>query len=358
MSARTISTAILLAVATVLSSGPAAAQKTGGTLRLFNPTNPPSASIHEEPTVAAVAPFMAVFNNLVLFDQTKPLNSMDTIVPDLAESWAWDASRTRLTFKLRQGVKWHDGKPFTAKDVQCTWQRLIGEEYFRKNPRRVWYTNLKEVTVDGEHQATFYLSKPQPALLALLASGMGPVYPCHREAKDMRLNPVGTGPFKFVEFKSNDSIKLARNPEYWKPGRPYLDAIEWRIVSSLATRTMAFVAGEIDFTFPGDASPPVAKQIIAQAPNAICKLVAGNVTTNLLVNRGAAPFSDLKIRRAMMLALDRQGFNDIFHEGKALISGAMLPAPYGNWGMPPEVLNALPGYSGDLAALRLLATAR
>src|SRR5215475_8162504 len=350
MSARTINTTVLLAVATVLSGGPAAAQKTGGTLRLFNPTNPPSASIHEEPTVAAVAPYMGVFNNLVLFDQTKPLDSMDTVVPDLAESWAWDASRTRLTFKLRQGVKWHDGKPFTAKDVQCTWQRLMGEEYFRKNPRRIWYANLKEVTVDDEHQATFHLSKPQPALLALLASGMGPVYPCHREAKDMRLNPVGTGPFKFVECKSNDSIQFVRNPEYWKAGRPLLDAIEWRIVSSLATRTMAFVAGEIDFTFPGDASPPVAKQIIAQAPKTICALTAGNVTTNLLVNRGAAPFSDLKMRRAMMLALDRQGFNDIFHEGKALISGAMLPAPYGNWGMPPQVLNALPGYSGDLAA--------
>jgi peptide/nickel transport system substrate-binding protein len=209
MSGRTVTAAVLLAVAAALSGGPAAAQKSGGTLRLYNPTNPPSASIHEESTVTTVSPFMAVFNNLVLFDQTKPLNSMDSIVPDLAESWAWDASRTRLTFKLRQGVKWHDGKPFTAKDVQCTWQRLIGEEYFRKNPRRVWYANLKEVTVDGEHQATFHLSKPQPALLALLASGMGPVYPCHKEAKDMRLNPVGTGPFKFVEFKSNDSIKLS-----------------------------------------------------------------------------------------------------------------------------------------------------
>jgi peptide/nickel transport system substrate-binding protein len=178
---------------------------------------------------------------------------------------------------------------------------------------------------------------------------MGPVYPCHVAAKDMRLNPVGTGPFKFVEFKSHNSIKLVRNPDYWKPGRPYLDAIEWRIVSSLATRTLAFVAGEIDFTFPGDASPPVAKQIILQAPEAICELAAG-ATTNLLVNRDAAPFSDPKIRRAMMLALDRQGFNDIIHEGKALISGVMLPAPYGSWGMPPEVLKTLAGYGGELAA--------
>src|SRR5262249_45620511 len=124
----------------------------------------------------------------------------------------------------------------------------------------------------------------------------------------------------------------------------------WSMVSSFAPRTMAFVAGEIDFTFPGDASPPVAKQIIAQAPKTICALTAGNVTTNLLVNREGAPVSDPKIRQAMMLALDRQGFNDIFPQGKALISSAMLPPPYGNWGMSPEILNALPGYSGDLAA--------
>ena len=71
---------------------------------------------------------MALFNNLVLFDQTKPLNSLETIVPDLAASWSWDASKTKLTFKLREGVKWHDGKPFTAKDVQCTWHALIGKD--------------------------------------------------------------------------------------------------------------------------------------------------------------------------------------------------------------------------------------
>ena len=311
MNLRTSSAATLLLVGTALAIGPAAAQKSGGTLRLYNSTNPPSASIHEESTISVIAPYMAVFNNLALFDQGKPRNSIDTIVPDLAESWEWDASRTKLTFKLRQGVKWHDGKPFTAKDVQCTWQRLLGEDYFRKNPRRLWYANLRDVTVDSEHQATFHLSKPQPALIALLASGMAPVYPCHLDAKDMRLKPVGTGPFKFVEFKSNDSIKLVRNPDYWKPGRPYLDAIEWRIVSSLATRVLAFVAGEFDMIFPGDGPPAVARQIALQAPKAICVLSPGNVTTNLLVNRDAAPFSDLKIRQAMMLALDRQGFNDI-----------------------------------------------
>ena len=97
---------------------PAAAQKSGGTLRIYNTTQPPSASIHEESTIATNMPFMAIFNNLVLFDHTKPRNGFDTIVPELAESWAWDTSGTRLTLKLRQGVSWHDGKPLTGKDVQ------------------------------------------------------------------------------------------------------------------------------------------------------------------------------------------------------------------------------------------------
>src|SRR5687767_6925304 len=82
---------------------PAAAQKQGGTLRIYHRDNPPSASLHEESTISAIQPFMALFNNLVLFDQAKPLNSLETIVPDLASSWSWDESKTKLTFKLREG---------------------------------------------------------------------------------------------------------------------------------------------------------------------------------------------------------------------------------------------------------------
>ena len=115
-------------VAVCLAAVPALAQKQGGTLRIYHRDNLPSGSIHEEATISTVQPFMGVFNNLVIYDQHKRLNAPDTIVPDLAESWAWDASKTKLTFKLRQGVKWHDGKPFSAKDVQCTWNKLTGKD--------------------------------------------------------------------------------------------------------------------------------------------------------------------------------------------------------------------------------------
>jgi peptide/nickel transport system substrate-binding protein len=88
-----------------------------------------------------------------MFDQSKTVESLDTIVPDLATSWSWDSTKTKLTFQLNKGVKWHDGKPFTAKDVQCTWDLLQGKSKakLRKNPRKIWYWNLKETKVDNDH---------------------------------------------------------------------------------------------------------------------------------------------------------------------------------------------------------------
>ena len=112
---------LLVAVA----AEPASAQKAGGILKMFSPDSPASMSIHEEATFVAEGPMMGVFNNLVMFDQHTPQNSLDSIVPDLATGWSWNEEGTELTLPLRQGVKWHDAKPFTVKDVQCTWDLLL-----------------------------------------------------------------------------------------------------------------------------------------------------------------------------------------------------------------------------------------
>jgi len=120
----------------------------------------------------------------------------------------------------------------------------------RVNPRKSWYRNLAEVTVDGDNEVTFHLQRPQPSLLALLASGASPVYPYHVSPAQMRQHPIGTGPFKFVEFKPNESIKVTRNPDYWKPGHPYLDGIEYSVIPNPATQMLAFAADKFDMTFP------------------------------------------------------------------------------------------------------------
>jgi ABC-type oligopeptide transport system substrate-binding subunit len=117
----------------------------------------------------------------------------------------------------------------------------------------------------------------------------------------MRTKPVGTGPFKFVEFKANESIKLVRNPDYWKKGLPHLDGIEFTIIPNRSTAILGFIAGKFDMTFPTEVSIPLLRDVKAQAPNAVCVVEPVNVSTNIIVNSSAPPFDNLDIRRAMAL---------------------------------------------------------
>src|SRR5437588_7956686 len=223
--------ASLLLVALCFVSG-AAAQQSGGTLKIGHFDSPASMSMLEESTQAVNRPMSGVFNNLVIFKQDEPQNTPESIVPELATEWRWSEDGTELTFPLHQGVKWHDGKPFTAADVKCTLDLLQGKaaEKLRINPRKSWFDNVSELSANGEYKVTLHLRRPQPSMLSMLATGWTPIYPCHVSPAQMRQHPIGTGPFKSVEFKPNQSITVTRNPDYWKPGRPYLDGIEYKII--------------------------------------------------------------------------------------------------------------------------------
>lgn len=351
---------VAAAVAATAVSAPALAQKSGGILKMIHRDNAPSGSIHEEATNSVVEPFMGVFNNLVVYDQQKPINSNETIVPDLATSWSWDDSKTKITFKLHDGVKWHDGKPFSSEDVKCTFDMLLGKAKarFRKNPRQVWYHNLQEVTVNGPAEVTLHLQKPQPSLLNLLASGYTPIYPCHVDPQTMRTAPIGTGPFKFVEWKRNETMRFVKNPDYFKKGKPYLDGINWTIIPSVSTRMLAFEAGEQDVTFASDVTIPLLKEVKSKSPKAVCDLHPTNVSTNLIVNSEKPPFDNPKVRQAMDMAIDRDAFIAILSEGKYDKAGAMLPAPEGLWGFTKEQLAGIPGYGSGAEVEKARADAR
>jgi peptide/nickel transport system substrate-binding protein len=100
----------------------------------------------------------------------------------------------------------------------------------------------------------------------LLASGYSPIYPCHVSGRDMRTHPIGTGPFRFTEYKPNQSIKVTRNPDYWRPGRPYLDGIEYTMIANHSTAILAFATGKFDMTSPYDVTVPLLKDVKSQAP--------------------------------------------------------------------------------------------
>src|SRR5258708_7538618 len=120
----TAAAGLLIAIS---ASDTAGAQTRGGLLRVAHRDSPASMSSLEEVTISTVAPMMAVFNNLVIFDQHVPQNTLRSIVPDLATAWLWNEEGTELTFRLREGLRWHDGPPFTPKAVQCTSDLPLGQ---------------------------------------------------------------------------------------------------------------------------------------------------------------------------------------------------------------------------------------
>jgi len=349
--------AISTVLALLLATGPiapAAAQKSGGILKVYFFDSPATMSIHEESTIAGEGPMMGVFNNLVMYDQSVPQSGMKSIVPDLAREWSWDEAGTSLTFKLRHGIQWHDGWLFTASDVECTFNLLTGRarDKLRSNPRGSWYGNINYLHASSDYEVTIHLNHPQPSLLMLLASGLSPIYPCHVPTAQMRTKPVGTGPFKLDSFKQFDRIRLVRNPDYFKPDKPRLDGLEFHIVSSPSTALLSFVAGRFDMTFPWEVTIAQLRDVRRQAPRAVCETTSLNNNTNMLVNRDAPPFDKPDIRRALALALDRRVFIAASNDGDGQIGGAMQPPNDGMWGLPADRLAAVPGYGPDVVKNR------
>ena len=190
---------------------------------------------------------------------------------------------------------------------------------------------------------TFQLKRPQPAFLALLASGFTPIYPCHVSPAEMRQHPIGTGPFKFVEFKPNEYIKVTRNPDYWKKDRPYLDGIEYQIIKNVATGALAFVSGKVDMTSWYFLQVPMLNDINKQIGQELCRMAPTNVLRSVIINREAAPFDKPEVRRAIALTLDRKAFIDTLTQGKGIVGGALLSPPFGVWGMPSEMMRDAAG---------------
>jgi peptide/nickel transport system substrate-binding protein len=184
---RPLRSLVLLAIgiALVLLGAPATAQtpKYGGVLVTSPLSATPSFSPHEESTIATVQQASPCFNNLIYYDPAKKQESVDTIVPELADRWAWQDNHRNLVFFLRKGVKWHDGRPFTSEDVKYTFDAVRGapdaKAKLKVNPRKLWYENVEAIEAPDPTTVVFRLKRPQPSLLLMLASGYSPIYPAH-----------------------------------------------------------------------------------------------------------------------------------------------------------------------------------
>jgi peptide/nickel transport system substrate-binding protein len=360
--------AVLLAVV-AWAGAPAWAQgakpKRGGVLNSVLTEDPPGLIIHESATVSNTWPMMPCYSNLVLFDPLKPLESVDTVIPELAERWSWQDNYRNLVFFLRKSVKWHDGKPFTAADVKYTFdvarEAPDAPAKFRLSARKEWWANIDTIEIPEPHTVVFRLKRPQPSLLLMLASGYSPVYPAHVPLNELRQRCVGTGPFRQKEYLRGQLVELERNPDYFVPGRPYLDGIRYTIIRERGTRLAALQAGRIDAFVPLDMTKAMADTAKAGAPGLMITEIGQNGSDNVLLNHKRAPFDNPVVRRAVNFALDRRSYVKSVRQDGAVIGAALMPKPLGFWGLGEADLRNMAGYrdpARDKAeAKRLLAEA-
>ena len=243
---------------------------------------------------------------------------MDTIVGDLAEKWSWQDNYRNLVFFLRKDVKWHDGKPFTSKDVKFTFDMLReapdAPAKLRINPRKDWYANVEAVEAPDPRTVVFRLKRPQPSLLLMLASGYSPIYAAHVPPAQYRTTCVGTGPFKLKEWRKGEFVEYVQNPDYFIKDRPYLDGIKYVVIVERGTRFGRAPGGSARRRL-SRARPRRRRWSSSRRP---CRRWSStrsrqNVTDNIIMNTKKPPFDNPKVRLAVSYAIDRRGA----HQGLA-----------------------------------------
>jgi peptide/nickel transport system substrate-binding protein len=367
MMTRSLLLALALVIGAAGTGDPAQAQapKRGGVLTTMIVEDPPGFSIHESATVSTVWPMKPCYSNLVLFDQQKPQETVDTVVPELAERWSWQDNHRNLVFFLRKNVKWHDGRPFTSRDVKYTFDVVReapgAQGKLRLSPRKEWFVNVDAIEAPDAHTVIFRLKRPQPSLLLMLAAGYSPVYPAHVPLAELRQRCMGTGPFKWKEHVRGQYLDLERNPDYFVPERPYLDGIRFLIIGERGTRLATLQAGRVDAFVPLEMTRAMADSVKKAAPSLVVAETGQLGSDNVVLNHRRPPFDNVSIRRAISLALDRDASALGVRHGGAVVGAAFMPKPYGAWGLLDKDMRALPGYRGSAVdkaeARKLLAAA-
>ncbi len=269
--------------------------------------------------------------------------------PLLAESWTISPDGKTYSFKLRAGVTWHDGKPFTSADVRFTamevWKKL--------HPRSpITWGALEAVETPDAQTAIFRLSRPNPVLIAMLGGWESQVMPRHvYEGTDIRTNPannapVGTGPFVFREWKRGDFVRLERNASYWQSGKPYLDQIVIRFITDAGARAATFEAGEVHL---GLFSPVALSDLarLAALPHIGVETRGYDMFAPVYImelNNRIEQLKDKRVRQAMMHAINRQFLVDNVWYGYGKIATGPIPSS-----SPYYTADGVPQYPFDVA---------
>lgn len=317
--------------------------KKGGILKVAAPANPSSLDPATGGAGSDHSILWTMYDTLVEWDY-------DTLKPKPGMAkWSFPDSKT-MVLEISNGIKFHDGTTLDAEAVKFNLDRNRGDQRSNVKPD---LSSVDSVDVTGPLQVTLKLKNPDTALPAILSDRAGMmVSPTNIKAlgNDTDRKPVGAGPWKFVRWADNEAVVVTRHDGYWRPGRPYLDGIEFNIIPENATALRSVVAGQNDMTFQ---LPARLKPVIERAKNLTTVTSPTLYCIQIYINYGRAPLDDVKVRQAINFALDREAFV------RATLGGLGEPAtmtlPSSHWAYDKSVAALYP-YNPDKAR-QLLAEA-
>ena len=347
---------LAVALSFVLPAGAAETPKRGGTLTYLVPADaPPSFDGHREATYATVhtaAPFYSV---LIRVNPNNPGSTTDFVCDLCAEMPTPTDGGKTYTFKIRQGVKWHDGTPLTAHDVAASWRKIVNPPPGVTSARKSFYIMVDQIETPDPLTVVFRLKFPTSAFIPALADPFTFIYKKETLDKDPRWyekNILGSGPFKFVSYEAGQSIKGERNPDYYHKGLPYLDGIVGILAPKQATRLDAIRADRAAIEFRS--MPPAARdelvnslgdKITVQQSDWNCGLIA-------TPNHRRKPFDDVRVRRALTLAIDRWNGAPAISKIAIMRTPGGIVFPGSPLAATKEELQQLAGYWPDIETSR------
>jgi peptide/nickel transport system substrate-binding protein len=320
----------------------AATPRRGGTLTAVFSADPAGLDPVRGPSGMSHVVIEQVYSTLM------SLTPDNELYPDLAQSYTVSKDGLTYVFKLRKGVKFHNGDPLTAEDVQFTFDRLRAKGSGYAYGSQI--ATIKRVEVVDPHTVVFHLSEKTAPFLIYMAFPGSSIVPKKLVKSGYNLNkhPIGSGAFKFVSYEPKHSISFVRNPNYYQPGKPYLDAMTWRIVSDTSALTTALLTGEADFT---NVVPPQSWKQVKSKAGIVTETVVGSSYNWLLANNTKSPLANAKVRQAISYALNRDDLvNGAFFGLATPILGGVVPN--WSWGYAPDV--KFTGAKGDPAKAKAL----
>ena len=327
--------------------------RSGGELVFVVAAEPPGFDAHREETFAMLHPAGPHYNTLLRVD---PFDRTGTkFIGDLAESWTVSADKRTYTFKLRQGVKFHDGSLMTSKDVKASYDKIIFPPAGVVSSRQAAYRAVDAVEAPTSDTVVFRLKWPEASFIANLSSPWNWIYKADILAKDphwYEKNVMGTGPFKFVEYVRGSHWIGKKNPDYWDKGKPYLDGYRAIFIPDAGAQVAAIRGERAMIQFRGFTPAQRDTLVAALGSKLTVQESPWNCSIQVAMNQQKKPFDDKRVRRALTLALDRWEGSKALSRIAVVKDVAGIQVPGTPWATPPEELAKLAGYSRDINASR------